>query len=62
MWLDSCNIKFSRAGWKFLNMQGSSDEEEEDPDDAESDFDFYKRDDDVIKEEGTIDRSSWPRF
>jgi len=38
MWLDSCNIKFSRAGWKFLNMQGSSDEEEEDPDDAESDF------------------------
>ena len=46
MWLDSCNIKFSRAGWKFLNMQASSD----------------KRDDDVIKEEGTIDRSSWPRF
>jgi len=29
---------YEDGGWKFLNMQGSSDEEEEDPDDAESDF------------------------
>eukprot|EP00967_Tisochrysis_lutea_P071043 scaffold94102_cov31-Tisochrysis_lutea.AAC.3 len=29
---------YEDGGWKFLNMQGSSDEEEEDPEDAESDF------------------------
>lgn len=29
---------YEDGGWKFLNMQGSSDEDEEDPEDAESDF------------------------
>lgn len=29
---------YEDGGWKFLNMQGSSDEEEDDPEDAESDF------------------------
>ena len=29
---------YDDGGWKFLNMQGSSEEEGEDPEDAESDF------------------------
>lgn len=29
---------YEDGGWKFLNMQGSSDEEDDDPEDAESDF------------------------